>query len=172
MIRRTPLRRSQKPLKRTAIKKPTLEEVQAKYKLVKGSEVPEPQRQKRIRPRAKKKHGQKSQIEVFREVWEMLPHISEVSGEPLFELPDDPSAVEIKHWLSQFSHLLNKGTYKKFKHRIDNIRLKTPAEHDLWEKFKERVVDHCDPDHRIGWQRIVDAFIILRNEANGIPNGY
>lgn len=121
-----------------------------------------------MRKRAKLKPGEESQVALFKRIIAERGAFSEVSGDPLFELPDDPSEAEFRHWVSQFSHILNKGHHRAFKKREDNIILKTPEEHALWELHKERVVDHCEPHLRHAWKWVVGIHERLKQEADGI----
>jgi hypothetical protein len=94
-----------------------------------------------------------TQIEFFREIWSERPHFSEVSGEFLGE-EMQPICM---------SHLLPKGSYRKFKFRKDNIVLMTPDEHQLW---------HSEGPGNLmfskGWSAICDKYFELKREANGL----
>jgi hypothetical protein len=161
-----PMRQRKKPL--------SLKEVTERFNIITAAALGEPRKikAKKYRNAIKKRRalrpGEQSQVDFFKELAAKREFVSEISGEPLFELPDEPTEAEFKHWVSQFSHLLNKGHYKAYKKAEINIVFKTPEEHELWEKYKERVVDHCEPQYKAAWQRIVDRFIQLRNHANGI----
>lgn len=72
----------------------------------------------------------KNQAELFRHIWEVRPHFSELSGKPLLR----PGHYQW-HW--QFLHVLPKGIYPKYKLNPDNIILATPEEHDLQETFQK-----------------------------------
>jgi hypothetical protein len=67
------------------------------------------------------------ELEMFNEIWDERPHVSEVSGAPLL-----PKGHPQWHW--QFAHIVSKKTYKKFMLRKDNIALVTPEEHDAYDK--------------------------------------
>lgn len=149
-------------------KKPKLKEVMKRFNVVTAKMLGEPKKRKPIKKRRALRSGEQSQVEFFKELAGKQEFVSEISGEPLFELPDEPTEAEFKHWVSQFSHLLNKGHYKAYKKVEINIVFKTPEEHELWEKYKERVVEHCEPQYVKAWQRIVDRFIQLRNHANNV----
>ena len=111
--------------------------------------------------------GEQSQLAVFYEIWAERPHVSEVSGLPLVDPPEDRTdEAGMKAWLSQFSHLLPKGAYRKYKKDKGNIILKTAGEHALWEKHKGRVTAHCDPRWVHGWTRITNLYVSLYREAN------
>jgi hypothetical protein len=44
------------------------------------------------------------------------------------------------HW--QFSHILSKGAFSKFKYDKRNIILKSPDEHILWQEHKHKIRDN------------------------------
>lgn len=67
------------------------------------------------------------ELEMFKQIWEERPHVSEVSGTPLL-----PMGHPKWHW--QFAHIVSKKTYNKFRLRKDNIVLVTPDEHDAYDK--------------------------------------
>lgn len=76
----------------------------------------------------------KNQKELFEKIWEERPHISEVSGKPLY-----PKGHFLWHW--QFAHVLSKGAYPRYKLREENILLMLPEEHEkqeTFEKFQEK----------------------------------
>jgi hypothetical protein len=87
------------------------------------------QREKKEKARAglQQRQGEdKSELDIFNEIWEERPHKSEVDGTLLF-----PKGHKLWHW--QFSHLLPKGAYPSSKFDKDNIVLMTWAQHQLWE---------------------------------------
>jgi hypothetical protein len=69
-----------------------------------------------------------NQIDLFRKVWAERPHISEVSGLPLYG-----EGHSLWHW--QFAHVLGKGAYPRYKFREENIMLMRPEEHEKQEQF-------------------------------------
>lgn len=73
----------------------------------------------------------KNQSQLFEYIWDTVEHVSQVSGKPLFE----PGHIQW-HW--QFSHILPKGLYAKYKLNPDNIVLMLPEEHQLWQFFPGR----------------------------------
>jgi hypothetical protein len=168
--RRTSLKRT--PLVRKPPKpKPSFAELLASGKVVKASSLKP--RQAPIRKRAKKKPGQQTQIELFKEIWNERPHVSEVSGEDLIPMPDDwRDRDAVRAWVSQFSHLLNKGHYSKYKSDKRNIKLKTIQEHALWEEYLPSAVMSMARErelpHHLGWMEICFCYFDLKNEANGV----
>jgi len=69
-----------------------------------------------------------NQAQLFNEIWEERPHISELTGLPLL-----PKGHSQWHW--QFLHVLNKGTYTKWKENKENIILARPEEHKIQERY-------------------------------------
>lgn len=83
--------------------------------------------QQNRKPIARKKTGE---LELFEEIWNERAHESEVSGEKLLSFD-----------VSNFSHLLPKGLYPKFRLKKENIVLKTRQEHYDWEYNQHKLVD-------------------------------
>jgi hypothetical protein len=57
------------------------------------------------------------QLDLFKEIWAERPHVSFVSGKPVYFIA----------WT--FAHVLSKGAYPAFKLKKENIILLTPEEH-------------------------------------------
>lgn len=94
----------------------------------------------------------KSKKELYRYVWENRPHVSEVSGKPLFP----PNHFKF-HW--QFAHILNHGRYPKYKFNPENIMLMLPDEHekqDEFEVFKEKQLELTREYYRIFYNKEFD----------------
>ena len=72
-----------------------------------------------------------NQLQVFNEIWEERPHISEISGKPLTERGGFGW-----HW--QFSHTIPKGLYPSYRCEKFNIVLMTLSEHQFYENFTTR----------------------------------
>lgn len=89
----------------------------------------------------KKKSGQK---ELFIEIWNERPHVSEVSGKPLREF-------DVRY----FSHILTKGAYPSMKLNKRNIILMTPEEHHEWE-FTDR--------SHLKWEKFKQLELALKME--------
>lgn len=88
-------------------------------------------------PVKKKPSGQ---MAIFDEIWNEREHISEIS-----RLPLHPKGHPQWHW--QFSHVLSKGHYKRFKLLKSNVVLMTPEEH-----FKVTNNTHlCKSDPAWAW---------------------
>lgn len=166
-MKRTSLPPRKKPLKRTAIKRvpkgaATIEKMLGEGLISKASCLQ--RKQKPIRKRRPKKPGEQTQIELFKEIWDERPHVSEISGIDLIEMPDDWTDRDtVRAWVSQFSHLLNKGHYKKYKSVKRNIVLKALAEHAEWHRFGPGVLAF-DPL----WKKTCDLYYELRDEANNV----
>lgn len=69
---------------------------------------------------------EKSQIEVFHEIWDERPHISELSGESL-----EWVQVDSDLWRCLFMHVLNKNNWPLYRTYKKNILLGLPREHAL-----------------------------------------
>jgi len=78
--------------------------------------------------------AEKTEGELFNEIWNERPHVSEIDGTVL--LPKTH-----KLWAWQFSHLLPKGLYNKARLDKENIVLKTWAQHQLWEFHAHKLRD-------------------------------
>jgi hypothetical protein len=82
---------------------------------------------------------QRSEIDVFKEIWDERPHISELSGLPL---PYGPNNMQ--NWVKQFLHVINKGRSNDLRLVKRNIMLGTPEEHehqDQYEAFRQRKIE-------------------------------
>jgi hypothetical protein len=79
---------------------------------------------KLCQPKPKKKKG--GEKDLFLEIWNERPHVSEVSGKPIKEFD-----------IRCFSHTLTKGAYPSMRLSKKNIVLMTPEEHHEWE-FTDR----------------------------------
>lgn len=76
----------------------------------------------------------KNQKQLFEEIWEERPHVSELTGKRLL-----PKGHPMWHW--QFAHILPKGSYPLWKLQKENIMLMTPDEHENQENsilFKKK----------------------------------
>jgi len=173
--RKTPLRSVS--VKKAEKKRMGVSDLKKSGLVSKASEFTQKPR-KRMRPRAKLKSGQQSQVAFFLEIWSEREHVSEISGLPLIDTPDDwEDEAHVKAWLSQFSHVLAKGQYRRFKDRKDNILLKTAAEHEFWEKNKPNARNAyvATPDAKRvgthdGWMMCDRLYIRLRDEANNVAS--
>lgn len=120
------------------------------------------------KPRKKMKHrskGPTGEKVLFIHLFYMRGGKSEVSGTPLVPPPDGDGPEYESQWrafLSQFSHILPKGTYRKFRLREDNIVLKTIEEHRLWEQEKSSLMFNKK------WKWVFDREESLKAEANGV----
>lgn len=81
-----------------------------------------------------KKREPTGELQMFLEIWNERPKVSEVSGRPLLPLGH-------KLWINQFSHILPKGNYGRYRLRKDNIKMVLPDEHDMWEHHKSEIRD-------------------------------
>ena len=142
--RKTPLR-TKKPLK---AKKPSLGSLLKSGAVAKASSF-----KSRPKPMKKIAKNNKGWWDVALEIWEERPHVCEVSGEPLGDVPRP----------SFFSHLLPRGTYPDFKRDKRNIRLQHPEIHHMWHQEKLE-----DLARMPEWRDTVELYLTLRDEANGI----
>ncbi len=92
-----------------------------------------------------------SQTDLFNHIWNTRPHVSEVSGEELFQKGH-------RQWHWQFSHILGKGLYGGFKLREDNIVLITPDEHYIWGNQSYKI--RSDPK----WRWVFEKYDQLKIE--------
>lgn len=92
-----------------------------------------------------------NQTELFNYLWETKKHVSEVSGKPLV------NRTHFKwHW--QFSHVLGKGLYPKFKLREDNVILILPEEHTMWGEQQWKIKDMPE------WKWVIEKYEALKIE--------
>lgn len=70
----------------------------------------------------------KTQSKLFDHIWNTRSHVSELTGKPL--LPKGHF-----QWIWQFSHILPKGSYPKWKFEEKNIILCLPEEHAHQERY-------------------------------------
>lgn len=92
-----------------------------------------------VSDKRKEEKQERSEIDVFNEIWEERPHISELSGKPLPYNRDN-----MKKWVCQFLHVINKGRSPALRLDKRNIMLGTPEEHDHqdeYDNFKKRKVE-------------------------------
>lgn len=102
---------------------------------------PPPKEHKQLKRTAiKPKYKPTGELEVFREIWDERPHKSEVSGEPLFD-------IDHHQWINQFSHILPKGKYGRYRLLKRNIKLVTPKEHSDYGEAEYMVRN----DERWAW---------------------
>lgn len=150
--RKTPLR----PKKKTASKgldTDVINRLLGEGKLQKGSTF-------KAKPKPMRKRAQKNgptQMDVFRQIWAERPHVSEVGGEFLGE--------EMQPIF--MSHLLPKGSYRKYKLDKRNIVLMTAEEHIVWGDIGPRHLQHMDK-----WKLVCEKYYQLRDESNGISQSY
>jgi len=71
----------------------------------------------------------KNQMQMFLQIWDNRPHISELTGEPLLPYGN-------YRWHHQFLHILPKGSYPYYKLNPENILLGLPDEHSHQERYE------------------------------------
>jgi len=105
----------------------------------------------------------KNQTELFNYLWEIKPHVSEISGEPLH-----PKGHW--QWHHQFSHTCPKGLYRRIKLSPENIVLMTKSEHDFWEHWTEKhktmsmYLQHADK-----WDALLEKYEQLKIQYHNTP---
>ena len=72
-------------------------------------------KEKHIKP----KRSNTGELELFKEVWNERPHVSEISGKPIHIFD-----------INCFHHILTKGAYPEHRLNKDNIIILTRAEHN------------------------------------------
>lgn len=90
--------------------------------------------QQRQRKDTSEDRTEKTEGQLYEEIWNERPHVSEIDGTPLL-----PKGHKMWHW--QFSHLLSKGAYPSARLDKDNVVLKTWAQHQLWEFHQHKLRD-------------------------------
>lgn len=92
---------------------------------------------------------------IFLEMWNELPNVCCITGEPLLPLNH-------MHWHSQFSHVLPKGLYKKAKLSKENIKLMLPEHH---YNYGNRGRDFLlNSEHADKWLEILDLYDELKQK--------
>ncbi len=105
---------------------------------------------KKYRSGYSKRKKATGELDLFVEIWNERPHISEVSGKP------------IKYFnVGCFSHILPKGQFKRFRLKKENIVLKTLEEHFDWTFNKHELKD------REEWKKIFELETELKKLYNG-----
>lgn len=97
---------------------------------------------------------EKTERQLFEEIWNERPHVSEIDGTPLY-----PKGHKMWHW--QFSHLLPKGIYNKARLDKENIVLMTWAQHQMWEFHPHKLRDKEE------WKWVFEKRERLKKEYHG-----
>lgn len=103
---------------------------------------------KAIKPKFRQPTGE---LELFKEVWNERPHVSELSGDKLYFFD-----------INNFHHLLTKKTYEKFRLYKPNIILLTKAEHFQIHNVAQSIL--VSQDSR--WQKVFDKYQQLKENYN------
>ena len=145
--RKTPLKRGKKPERTPKGAKP-LERLLGEGLIQRASTF-------KAKPRPMKKRAASSPgwWDVALEIWGERLHVCEVYGTPL---GDEPKPIF-------FSHLLPRGSYRKYKRDKRNIVLKSERAHEEWHQYGPRYLYNF-PE----WQRVCVTYYLLRDEANEI----
>lgn len=99
---------------------------------------------------ASKAKGQ-GYLELYKQIWDERPHVSEVSGEPIKEFN-----------VCCFMHLLNKNTFSQIKHDKRNIFLVLPSEHDQYDNIGRKELTENPL-----WKPVFDRRLLLLREIYG-----
>ena len=141
-----------KPKKPAVKRKPSLDEVKERFRIVTAAMLGDKPR-KPMKKRADSNKGWYSWA--VENVWNKRNHWCEVCGIMLGN-SDTPSP-------SFFSHLLPRGSYRKYKLDERNVILKCQGCHDKWH---DQGPDKLQ--HKPEWRAICKMYFQLRNENNGI----
>jgi len=98
---------------------------------------------------------ERSMMAFFDEIWAERPHKSEIDGADLL-----PKGHKLWHW--QFSHLLPKNPYAKFKFDKRNIVLKTVQQHQDWQFAQYKLKDKEE------WKWVFDKYDELKREYHEV----
>lgn len=79
----------------------------------------------------------KTQIDIFNELWEEKEHVSFVKDSNGNPMPLHEKGHNLWHW--QFAHVLNKGSHGKAKLSKENIVFLTPLQHGLFDHAPHKV---------------------------------
>lgn len=138
--------RPKKPKKR-GFKKPDIAQLLKRGDVTKASKLTQ------RKPMRKIAAGQKGWWDVAMEVWAERPHECEVCGAPIAE----PAPIN-------FSHLLPRGAYRKYKRDHRNLVIKCAAHHQEWHDFGPENLQ-VDPQ----WKKVCALYFQLHQEANVRP---
>lgn len=145
------------PLKRTCFTKkterPTLQQMKSSGLVQKASYFTQKPR-KKLKPRAANNAGwYRWAVE---NIWIKRDRKCEVCGWSMDFIGDEP-------YPSVFSHLLPRGSYRKYKTDERNVIIKCPNCHNMWHRIGPT---HLQEDKE--WAAVCARYFALRNEANGL----
>ena len=144
---KTPLRRGKKP-ERIPKGATTIERLLGECKVQRASTVTA-----KPRPMRKRSPSNKGWWFIALEIWDEREHVCEVCGVSLGDTPIP----------SMFSHLLPRGSYRRYKLYKPNIILKCPPCHDRWHKEGPKNLVHI-PE----WRKVCSTYYALRDQANEV----
>lgn len=144
-----------KPKKPLVRRKPSFEEVQKRFKAVTAAMLGDKPR-KPMKKRAENNEGwYKWAVE---NVWNKRKSECQVCG--LWLLSDEAPSPTF------FSHLLPRGSYRRYKLDERNVIIKCADCHEKWHSMgPDKLKDIKD------WRLVCDTYFSLRNEANNIADG-
>jgi hypothetical protein len=133
-------------------KKPSLDDLKKKGLVEKASSLPPPSR--KMRARSPNNHGwYRWAVE---NVWSKRERKCEVCGWSMEFMESDP-------YPGVFSHLLPRGSYRKYKTDERNVIIKCPSCHGIWHAVGPK---YLKDDKK--WAKVVALYNELRAEANGV----
>jgi len=121
-----------------------------------------------VKPRKKMKYrskGPSGEKALFLDMFRRSDGTSEIDGTPLVPPPDGDGPeydLQWKAFLSQWSHILPKGSYPKWRLVERNIVRKTTEQHRMWEQEKRKLRGMKE------WKWVFLLEESLKREANGI----
>lgn len=105
---------------------------------------------KRLKESSSVQKTERFELQLFIQIWNERPHLSEVSGLPLKQFN-----------ICYFSHVLSKGAYPKYRLKKENIILKTMREHNDWHTKAESDLKQIPM-----WQPIFELRDKLKTQYN------
>ncbi len=136
------------------LKKTTIDALLGEGKIVRASSL-KPKPRKGIRKRAKNNPGWWSYA--MESVWPVVDHECEICGMPI----EEPAPIN-------FSHLLERGVYRKYIRDFRNIRISCGEHHRQWHEIpKEKLLDGSH-GFKKEWERMFFMEEELKSEAHGL----
>jgi len=138
-----------KPLQR---KKPLpLSEVKKRFEITVAALLGPPKPRKPMKKRSDSNPGWYGWALV--ELWPNVDHECCVCGTPIEE--------PVPH---VFSHLLERGAYKRYARDPRNVVIMDLRCHDHWHSNKARILESPPKE----WKEVAELYLALRDEANGV----
>lgn len=93
------------------------------------------------------------ELELFNQIWNSRPHVSQISGQKLFDKSH-------KFWINQFMHVRGKGADPSNRLNRENIILATWEEHYNYDFHKHKVKDKPE------WRWVFELFNKIKSKNN------